>query len=181
MVGIDVPLEPSRHEIATFRRPADFGRPPVIYGDFLRQTYMRPEGRDLLLIGSLDPRDAENVVDPDHYSGGIEWRSVEKFSGDLLHRYPAMQGGFSRGGWAGVYDVTPDWHPIMDEVPGVQGCYLCVGFSGHGFKLCPATGALMAEFVTTGQTREVDIRFFRLSRFEEGQPIRGKYSYSIIG
>jgi sarcosine oxidase subunit beta len=181
MVGVDVPLEPSRHEIAAFRRPPDFGKPPVVYGDFLRQTYMRPEGKDLLLIGSLDPRDAENVVDPDHYSAAIEWRGVEQFTEHLLYRYPAMEGGVSRGGWAGVYDVTPDWHPIMDEVPGAQGCYLCVGFSGHGFKLCPATGRLMAEFITTGRTSDVDIRFFRLSRFAEGKPIRGKYTYSILG
>jgi sarcosine oxidase subunit beta len=181
MVGIDVPLEPSRHEIAAFRRPPDFGKPPVVYGDFIRKTYMRSEGKDLILIGSLDPKDAENIVDPDHYNEGIEWRSVESFTAHLLHRYPAMERGFSKGGWAGVYDVTPDWHPIMDEVPDAQGCYLCVGFSGHGFKLCPATGDLMAEFITTGKTTEVDIRFFRLSRFAEGQPIRGKYSYSILG
>jgi glycine/D-amino acid oxidase-like deaminating enzyme len=69
---------------------------------------------------------------------------------------------------------TPDWHPIMDRV-GPEGSYVAVGFSGHGFKLCPAVGRMMAALVTEGPGGDPDLPTFRLSRFAEGKPIRGTY------
>ena len=77
-------------------------------------------------------------------------------------------------GYAGCFDVTPDWHPILDESP-VRGLYLAVGFSGHGFKLSPAVGAMMARLITEGKSDTDEVHAFRLARFAEGRPIRGTY------
>ena len=70
---------------------------------------------------------------------------------------PGMSESYSRGGWSGLFTVTPDWHPILDRVPGVEGLFCTVGFSGHGFKLAPAIGQAMAELVLQGKAESVDL------------------------
>src|SRR2546427_2533567 len=66
----------------------------------------------------------------------------------LTKRFPRMAEAQPRGGWAGAYDVTPDSYPILDRV-GPEGLFVAVGFSGHGFKLSPEVGRLVAEHVAT--------------------------------
>jgi len=94
---------------------------------------------------------------------------------------PPMDESRSRGGYAGLYAVTPDWHPIVDEVPPGSGHFTCAGFSGHGFKLAPAVGVMMAQLVITDPAPEFDPAPFRLARFAEGKPVRSAYQYSITG
>jgi glycine/D-amino acid oxidase-like deaminating enzyme len=77
-------------------------------------------------------------------------------------------------GYSGCFDVTPDWHPILDRA-GPEGFYVAAGFSGHGFKLSPAVGEMMAELILEGPRQGSDVQAFRLSRFAEGKPIRGTY------
>jgi len=72
--------------------------------------------------------------------------------------------------WAGAYDVTPDSYPILDRV-GPNGLFVAVGFSGHGFKLSPEVGRLVAEYVATDRRPEL-LQSLRASRFREGAPIR---------
>jgi glycine/D-amino acid oxidase-like deaminating enzyme len=83
--------------------------------------------------------------------------------------------------YASLYDITPDWHPIMDAVPGFENVYVCAGGSGHGFKLAPAAGEMMASLVMNGKQPGDDINLFSLDRFEKGKPVHGQYEYSIIG
>ena len=59
-----------------------------------------------------------------------------------------MAASESTGGYASLYAITPDWHPIVDEVPAGSGFYACSGFSGHGFKLGPAVGVMVADLLT---------------------------------
>ena len=94
-----------------------------------------------------------------------------------------MKQALSKGGWTGIYDITPDWHPIIDEAPADSGVFHAAGFSGHGFKLGPAVGVMIADMVThtSTPTDGMDRRMFRLSRFAENDPVRGKYEYSIVG
>ena len=80
-----------------------------------------------------------------------------------------------------MYAITPDWHPIIDEVPPGSGFYLCSGFSGHGFKLGPAIGVMLADLLTGESDPEFEASVFRHNRFEENDLVRGKYEYSILG
>jgi glycine/D-amino acid oxidase-like deaminating enzyme len=178
--GVTLPIEPSRHPVCAFRRPPGFARTPMIYADFVHQFYMRPETGDLCLVGSIDPADAAHLADPDRYDEGVSLETIGDFGGRVSRRYPALERGVSRGGWAGIYDVTPDWHPVLDALEEVPGLFVAAGFSGHGFKLCPAVGALMAGLVTAGQ-RDERAELFRADRFRAGRPVRGKYEYSILG
>jgi glycine/D-amino acid oxidase-like deaminating enzyme len=92
----------------------------------------------------------------------------------VSHRFPVLAEGRIARGYAGCFDVTPDWHPILDRV-GPEGFHVSVGFSGHGFKLSPAVGHMMAALVAEGPEAHPDLATFRLARFAEGKPIRGTY------
>jgi sarcosine oxidase subunit beta len=61
------------------------------------------------------------------------------------------------------------------------GLYVCSGFSGHGFKLGPAVGMMVADRVLGVEQPLFDSYLFRFGRFEEGNPVRGQYEYSIVG
>ena len=71
--------------------------------------------------------------------------------------------------WAGLYEVTPDHHPILGPVPGLPGLFLANGFSGHGVMHSPATGKILADLILTGATDLIDVRHFDLARFAEGR------------
>ena len=99
----------------------------------------------------------------------------------LSRRYPAMHRGYGRGGYGALYAITPDWHPILDRCPGLEGAYCAVGFSGHGFKMSPIVGQLMAELVVDGGARALDVAPLRLARFEEKDPVTTPYAYGVMG
>ena len=80
-------------------------------------------------------------------------------------------------GVTGVYDVTPDSRPLLGEVPGLSGLYVCAGFSGMGFKISPAIGMVMSELLLDGKSKTVDISAFRPGRFAENHPIKADYEY----
>src|SRR5256884_6297190 len=96
--------------------------------------------------------------------------TVRDLWGRLAKRFPRMADAQPRGGWAGAYDVTPDSYPILDRV-GPEGLFVAVGFSGHGFKLSPEVGRLVAEHVATDRRPE-GLEPLRASRFAEESPIR---------
>ena len=70
--------------------------------------------------------------------------------------------------WRGLYEMTPDRHPIIGEAPGVAGFFLANGFSGHGFQHAPVVGKLLAELIVEGSARTVDISGLGLERFAAG-------------
>lgn len=181
MVGVKFPVSPSRHQVATIRRPPGFGKSHAIYGDFTNLIYLRPETGELTLVGSIDPNEAEEQADPDNFNEGVDFDFIGWSTERLCRRMPVMAQGVSRGGWAGMYSITPDWHPILDRMPGVEGMYVAAGFSGHGFKLSPAVGEMMAALIVDGECQDPDISLFRASRFEEGNLVKGQYEYSILG
>ncbi|MCL4395883.1 MAG: FAD-binding oxidoreductase [Chloroflexi bacterium] len=183
MVGVDLPVTASRHQVATFQRPPANAKPHVAAGDFVNHIYYRPEGALLTLVGSIDSAEAEHQVDPDHYNESADYTFIEDAARRIRNRYPYMEQALSKGGWSGIYGVTPDWHPIIDEVPSGSGFFVAAGFSGHGFKLGPAVGVLIADMVqrSSAPTAGLDRSLFQYARFGQGRPVRGKYEYSIVG
>jgi glycine/D-amino acid oxidase-like deaminating enzyme len=174
MVGIDLPITVCRHKISFFRRPEAASAPhPLVY-DFVKSFYSRPETGGLTLIGPLDAEEIEDRADPDRYNEGVTFAETADAMERAAHRFPLMEQASVAKGYAGCFDVTPDWHPILDRV-GPEGFHVAVGFSGHGFKLSPAVGAMMAALVVGDTQPGDDIHAFRLSRFAEGRPIRGTY------
>lgn len=174
MVGVDIPITVCRHKINFFTRPAAASSPhPLVY-DFVKNIYTRPETGGLTLVGPLDSDEINDRVDPDRYNEGVTFEETVDAMERAAYRFPVMEGGQVAKGYAGCFDVTPDWHPVLDLSP-VGGFYLAVGFSGHGFKLSPAVGDMVAGLVVDGKKPGDDVNVFRLSRFAEGKPIRGTY------
>jgi sarcosine oxidase subunit beta len=178
MVGVDVPISVCRHKISFFTRPTEAASPhPLVY-DLVQNIYTRPETGGLTLVGSLES-ELGDQADPDRYNEGVTFEETADAMERAVHRFPVMEQGQVAKGWAGCFDVSPDWHPILDESP-VPGFCVAVGFSGHGFKLSPAVGDMMARLIVDGKTPADDIHAFRLSRFAEGRPIRGTYGDSLM-
>ena len=168
-LGVQLPIKPTRKQVCLFKLTDETKSPRIIMDDFQNDLYIKPEG-DHTLVGEIETPGLE--CDPDNFSESLDSETIPKLAQKLVQRLPAMNAAVSKGGYAGPYDVSPDGHPILDELPGFDGLYCAVGFSGHGFRFSPATGRLMAELVLDGNTKGVDVKEFRLSRFAEGKPVK---------
>jgi sarcosine oxidase subunit beta len=182
MVGVEVPAEVSRHQVVSFAQPKDFQAPThLVLGDFVIGHYLRSETGGLTLAGSLKDDISDEVPDPDNYNTEIDRPFVEDMVDCSTRRMPALERGAVQGGWSGLYSVTPDWHMIVDHVEDVPGFVIGLGFSGSGFKMGPVVGEMLADLATGQQECPIDPQPFRLRRFAEGEPLKGEYSYSIVG
>ena len=175
--GIDLPLQATRHEVIHLRRP-----PEVPYhpggGDIANLIYFRPESADLTLIGNGNLED--DVDDPEVYAQRASQGFIAEVWGRIARRIPAMAEAEFATGYAGLYTQTPDSHPVIDRVDGVDGLYICTGFSGHGFKLSPAVGLLVSELVLDGKAGAIDIAPLRMSRFAEGDLNLPGYGFRVL-
>jgi len=179
--GVSAPINSCRVQVAFFRRPAGHEAPHPVVADFSMATYFRSETGGITLVGLIDPEEHKAVVDPDDYKEYMDDEFLLDAGERLVSRYPAMEEGTSAGGYASLYAITPDWHPIVDEVPPGSGLFICSGFSGHGFKLGPAIGLMMADIISGTTTPRFDPHLFRFDRFEKGDLVTGGYEYSIVG
>ncbi len=175
--GIDAPLTATRHEVLHFRRPTTARYHPG-GADIGNRIYFRPEGRELTLVGNGNHSEA--VDDPAVFAQRASAAFIQDVWQRLARRIPAMADAELAAGYAGLYTDTPDSHPIMDRVDGVEGLYLCSGFSGHGFKLSPMVGMLMAELIGNGATSTMDIGALRLGRFAEGALNHTGYGFDVL-
>jgi sarcosine oxidase subunit beta len=162
--GIPLPLTSCRQVMAVLQRPLDFGRPHLSVNDFILGTSFRTEG-NATYIGWFDRRQIRDRIEPDDFTEGVPGESVAALGCAWKQRYPSGQAAIARGGWCGLYDVTPDWMPIVDRV-GPEGFYLCCGTSGHGFKFGPILGQEIAAWVT-GSDAKFDLLHFNLQRFTD--------------
>lgn len=175
-LGVELPIKAQREQILLIDPGEEIVDAPV-FSDLVNLQYIRTERSGQLLVGNSDHHHPE-YADPDHYldkadDAFIE-TAVEKVD-RLLPRLPAPGLAYS---YAGCYDVTPDFNPIIGESP-IEGLYLCAGFSGHGFKISRAVGMLVAEIMCGGLGLDADILAsdFALERFEEGRLLRGRHPY----
>jgi sarcosine oxidase subunit beta len=179
--GIVLPITPTRHPMLSLRRPQDFGGRQGLHAvglDITRQIYLRPDLGGVTLVGSTE--DVLAASDPDHYSQGLSEEEIAYLRSSAAGSIPALARAVSRGGWAGIYDDSPDYHPILDRIEPYTGLYCAVGFSGHGFKLSPIVGQWMAAFILTGQ-KPADMHHFAIDRFAQGQEIRPRYPSGVLG
>jgi len=175
-VGVDVPIRPLRHQVVVLRRmPGPDADHPVV-ADNLNGFSARPDIGGLTMIGAGE----EEFVDADTFNQGVDMDVVQPTFEAIAKRIPAMSRAVFRGGWSGAFTVTPDWHPILDRIEGIDGLYCAVGFSGHGFKESPMIGKAMAELITRGEAECVDISMLNLNRFETGDLLRSRYAMQVL-
>jgi glycine/D-amino acid oxidase-like deaminating enzyme len=182
-LGIEFPCDAYRSELLI----VDAGKPledlPVV-SDLVSLQYCRVEGAGQLLVGNSDHDEPGNkFVDPDNYSNTASEASTEKYGEKVLHRFPRFPNPSVTHSYAGVYDVPPDWNPVIAPLAAVQGLTLAAGFAGHGFKMSPAVGDLVADLLIDGDSSDPDIDAsdFRLERFAEGRPLLSLHPYAGAG
>jgi sarcosine oxidase subunit beta len=173
LAGLDLPVTASHESIVTLRPTFDWSPTHPVTGDLANEVYLRPETGGLILVGST--RDTIVPGDPDAYEDRPTADHTAEVVTRLARLMPGAAGAAITGGWSGMYEVSPDWNPIMGTARDVAGLHYAVGFSGHGFKLSPVIGILMAEQVLDGRAHTVDIAPYRLERFQEGQELRVQY------
>jgi len=182
-LGYNPPIETEYHQVAILKNAPDMKAGGCACIDSVTATYFRSDGPDKFLIGDfygqrcLDP-EGERGVDPDDFPQRPADDRLEEMIERASRRIPKLAHAEVLRGVTGVYDMTPDSRPLLGEVPGLQGLYLCAGFSGMGFKISPAIGLVMSELVLDGRSKSVDIAPFRLQRFAEGQPIQAEFEYA---
>ena len=174
-LGVDLPQKPMRHQVLTLERPPGVLPSHPTVADLINEFSFRPEGGQLTLLSY-----GEEDCELEGYNPGVEMRLASEALPRLARRCPAFAEATFRGGWAGLFDVTPDWHPILDGVEGIEGLYAATGFSGHGFKLSPMVGVAMAELIARGRSTSVDITPLRWSRFREGALMDSRYRYRVL-
>jgi sarcosine oxidase subunit beta len=174
--GVKVPVQVTREQDVVLACDDQSLMPKYPVSNGVDRDYWRREAGALLLVGDGHPKESERA-DPDNFNRQADLSFQEMIAARLRHRLPAFaEHARVVRGYASLYDVTPDWHPILGRVDAVEGLVLCVGFSGHGFKLGPATGGLIAEEILDGKARSLDISPLRLSRFAEKKLLQGAYA-----
>lgn len=159
MAGLDLPVRPLRRQLYYTDPLEDIPpRLPMVI-DLEYGWYMRREGRGLLLAG---PQDSESSFNQKVDFEGQEWAARRS-----LHRVPCLENSKIAGGWAGLYEISPDHHAIIGSFPELTGFICANGFSGHGFQHSPATGILVAELILEGEAKTLDIHALSPQRFRE--------------
>ena len=166
MVGVDLPVEPLRRMLVPTEPFDQFPHSAPMIIDMSNGFHFRPEALGFLLAWN-DPEETPG------YKMDFDPAFIEKILVRAADRVPVFENLAvnPKRAWAGLYEMTPDHHPILGEAPGIPGFFLANGFSGHGVMHAPATGKILSDLIGTGKTDLIDASLLGLSRFAEGRTI----------
>jgi sarcosine oxidase subunit beta len=164
--GIDLPVEPLRRMLVPSEPFDEFPHTAPMIVDMSNGFHFRPEGRGFLLAWN-DPEEKPG------FKTDFDAAFVEKILTRAAARVPCFANlpVNPQRAWAGLYEMTPDHHPILGEAPSVPGFFLANGFSGHGVMHAPATGKILSDLILTGKTDLIDASLLNLTRFARGRLI----------
>ncbi|MEU2423750.1 FAD-binding oxidoreductase [Streptomyces sp. NPDC007851] len=162
MAGVDLPVQPLRRQIAV-TEPVP-GLPPSLPMtiDFTTSLYFHAEGPGLLL-GMSDPDERPGFAVDAHD------RWIPRLYEAMRHRAPALLDLRRTGGWAGLYENTPDHNALIGEATSVSRFLYATGFSGHGFLQGPAVGEVIRDLYLD-RAPFLDVRPLSAGRFAADAP-----------
>ncbi|HET9488545.1 MAG TPA: FAD-binding oxidoreductase [Methylomirabilota bacterium] len=163
LAGITLPIVIGRHPVFIVERDPGFGPPHRVFLDLGGGAYVRPETGALTLTGSLTDDERQHPVDPELLGSEAGFAEATEALERSSRAMPRLAEARYRRGYVGAFDITPDWMPILDQSP-LAGLWIAAGLSGHGFKLAPAIGEMMAALIT-GASPPVNAVPFRFDRF----------------
>ena len=177
--GIALPLTLSRHAVFTLEAPTPYTRDLPVLKDLASRgkLYMRGYGGRQLLVG--DGNEGETIRQPDTEQADVALDYVAEIGEQVAHRMPVFATAGLATSWTGVYDVTPDWNPVLGPLPGVEGLHVAYGFSGHGFKLSPMVGRIVAQRAL-GLVPDFALEPYSLARFSGGRLLQGRYGTGAV-
>ena len=179
-IGRSMPVVPERHAVLALECPA------------APYTYSMPVFKDLSSPGMLYCRSyggkqmlvsegmvGEKLAASDAEQGDVPLDYVAEVGAQVAGRFPAYETAGLASSWTGVYDVTPDWNPVLGRLPGLEGLVVGYGFSGHGFKLSPTVGRVLAQETLRMKT-DVALEPYSIERFDNGSLLVGKYGSGAV-
>jgi glycine/D-amino acid oxidase-like deaminating enzyme len=175
-----MPVVPERHAVLalecetapyTFAMPVfkDLASPGMLYC----RSY---GGRQMLVSEGLV---GERLAATDTEQADVPLDYVAAVGEQVAARFPAYEAAGLASSWTGVYDVTPDWNPVLGRLPGISGLVMGFGFSGHGFKLSPTVGRVLAQ-EALGLPTDVSLAPYSIERFSNGDLLVGKYGSGAV-
>nr|HET7860064.1 FAD-binding oxidoreductase [Caldimonas sp.] len=179
-LGRAMPVVAERHAVLalecdgapyTYRMPVfkDLASPGMLYC----RSY---GGKQMLVSEGLV---GERLARADTGQGDVPLDYVAEVGAQVARRFPAYEAAGLASSWTGVYDVTPDWNPVLGRVPGVRGLVVGFGFSGHGFKLSPTVGRVLAQ-EALGLPTDVSLAPYSIERFSSGNLLVGRYGSGAV-
>jgi len=166
MVNVELPVQPLRRMLVPTEPFDGFPHSAPMIIDMSNGFHFRPEARGFLLAWN-DPEETPG------YKTDFDSAFVEKILTRAADRVPMFETlpVNPKRAWAGLYEMTPDHHPVLGPVPDVPGFYLANGFSGHGVMHAPATGRILSDLILSGETDLIEASLLQLSRFAENKMI----------
>ncbi len=157
MAGFNLPVKPYRRQVFMTQAFDAIPKPVPMILDIEPAFYFRGEGPGVLM-GMSDPEE------PPSFRTHVDFAFLERVIEAAVHRAPLLEEAEILRGWGGLYTITPDDNPIIGRLPGVEGLYCAIGFSGHGFQQAPTVGRIISELILDGQT-DFDLTPFAHDRF----------------
>jgi sarcosine oxidase subunit beta len=166
LAGVELPVEPLRRMLVPSEPFDEFPHTAPMIVDMSNGFHFRPEARGFLLAWN-DPEERPG------FKTDFDVSFVEKILTRAADRVPCFANlpVNPKRAWAGLYEMTPDHHPILGEAPTLPGFFLANGFSGHGVMHAPATGKILGDLILTGKTDLIDASLLSLKRFADGRLI----------
>lgn len=166
LAGVDLPVEPLRRMLVPTEPFDDFPHTAPMIIDMATGFHFRPEGRGFLLAWA-------DKEEQSSFNTDFDPPFIEKILTHAADRVPVFENLAvnPKRAWAGLYEMTPDHHPVLGAVPEVKGFFCANGFSGHGVMHAPATGKVLADLILKGGTDLIDAPLLDISRFREGRMI----------
>jgi glycine/D-amino acid oxidase-like deaminating enzyme len=179
-IKVNLPLETRRSASALFRRPPDAGRRAAPLADFAQKLLFRPTPGELVQVSDFALAEQDTDIDPDNYDEAAPGEWLPTVRQRMSRRYPALHRAFGRGGFSTIYAVTPDGHPIVDRLPGLEGVWCAAGFGGDAFQLAPAVAEALSAHMTAATDVPFDLGLFRVARFEERGLIQPDWPFGAM-
>ena len=177
--GVPTPVKAERHTVLALAGPEAYSFKMPVFKDLGSpgMLYCRSYGGNQMLVS--EGTVGEALAQPDNEQGDISMDYVVEVGSQVAERFPSFAEAGLASSWTGVYDVTPDWNPVLGRLPDVPGLVVGYGFSGHGFKLSPGVGLVLAQ-EALGLPTEVSLAPYAHERFRSGQLLTGRYGLGAV-
>ena len=161
MVGVDLPVIPYRRQVLVTEPVAGLPQHLPMTIDFASSVYFHREGPGLLIGMSLED-------EPPGFNLARDDAWIPRLAEVLARRAPSLVDIGIAGGWAGLYEVTPDHNALIGETPQPARLLYATGFSGHGFLQGPAVGEVVRDLFV-GRKPPVDVAPLAVDRFQQAK------------